>query len=132
MAALRKKRFLILGVVHYTILYYGILYDTIQYRAGGPGGSSPLENCKISILGVVAHIILYYMVLYYIMLTIPNGWSRERQPPRKLQDFNSGSGKLYCIILYCIVLYYTKPNAGKTARFHLWELQNILYHIILH
>ena len=137
-------------ILNYTMLYYTILYRaggpesgsppensklsnlghyTIQYRARGLRGSSSLENWKISILGVVDYIVFYYIVLHYTILTIPHRWSRERQRPRKLLGFSSGSCKPYAA-LYYIMLYYTildqvrvwgVATPRKTARFQLWE-----------
>ena len=80
-------------------------------------GGSPLENWKISIVGAVDHIVLYHNILScYIYYTIPRSAppARPRElevegaaPLINLQDFRSGSCKLWCIILYYIMLCYT-------------------------
>ena len=99
------------------VLYYNIPRSAPPARSPeqGSGERLPPENRKISILGVVDYTILYYIILYYNILyhcqprspVRPIAESGGRQPPRKLKDFNSGNGRLCCIILlisYCIIL----------------------------
>ena len=103
----------------------------------------------MSILKIILYyIISQYIVLYYTILYQgrPRSPVHPRQPPGKLQDFNSGDCKSYCIILYFNVLYHTILYQGrprppvrpsgvvqgaaaprKTARFQFCKLYCIFY-----
>ena len=95
----------------YIIPYGNMLYYTITRLAEWRvrGAATTPENCKISILEVVNYAVLYYTMLYWtILYNTKVGRAKgpgRRQPSDKLQDFNSGSCKLYCILLYHIILY---------------------------